>query len=366
MERPYEKLTVGQLAELVQGELIGDGAAVITGFAPIEAAGPTEAAFVANPRYEKHLATTKAAAVIVPKDFDQQAPASLIRCEDPYFAFRQAMVAVYGFRKRPFVGIHRWAYIDQRATLGEDVSVAQFATLSEGVQVGAGTIIYPGVFIGPHARIGRECILFPNVVIYDHCVLGDRVTLHANCVIGQDGFGYATKDGRHHKIPQAGWVEIGDDVEMGAGCTIDRAAIGTTRIAEGTKFSDQVTIGHGTQVGRHNLMVAQVGVAGSTKIGDYCVFGGQAGVVGHITLGDGVQVGAQAGVTHDFPAGSKVIGSPAADMAEAKRQVTSLRKLPEIRQRIGAGKGTGPAQTAVGRAAGTGLRSSTEARDGGD
>ena len=334
MTQPHDKIDLRRLAELVGGELVGDGAAEVTGLAPLESAGPTEAAFLANPRYARHLAGTKAAAVIVPADYTGPAGVALIRCVDPYFAFRQAMVALYGFRPRPFVGVHRWAYIDQRATLGENVAVAQFVTISEGAAVGAGTVLYPGVFIGPHARIGRDCILYPNVVVYDHCILGDRVTLHANSVIGEDGFGYATRDGRHHKIPQAGWVEVGDDVEIGAGCAVDRAAIGATRIGEGSKFSDQVTIGHGAQVGRHNLLVAQVGIAGSTRTGDYCVFGGQAGVVGHVTLGEGVQVAAQAGVTHDVPPGMKVLGSPADELSEARRQMVLIRKLPELRQRV--------------------------------
>jgi UDP-3-O-[3-hydroxymyristoyl] glucosamine N-acyltransferase len=160
------------------------------------------------------------------------------------------------------------------------------------------------------------------------------VTVHSNSVIGQDGFGYATHEGRHHKIPQAGYVEVGDDVEIGAACTVDRAAIGATRIGAGTKFSNQVAIGHGAQVGRNNLLVAQVGIAGSTRTGDYCVFGGQAGVVGHVTLGDGVQVAAQAGVTHDVPSGTQVLGSPADEIGQARRQMVLIRRLPEIRQRL--------------------------------
>jgi UDP-3-O-[3-hydroxymyristoyl] glucosamine N-acyltransferase len=334
MTQTPEKIDVRRLAEIVGGELLGDGAALVTGMAPLESASPTEAAFLANPRYEKHVANTKAAAVIVPADYAAPAGVAVIRCADPYFAFRQAMVALYGFRPRPFVGVHRWAYIDQRAMLGENVAVAQFVTISEGAVIGAGTVLYPGVFIGPHARIGRDCILHPSVTVYDHCILGDRVTVHANSVIGEDGFGYATRDGRHHKIPQAGWVEIGDDVEIGANCSVDRAAIGATRIGEGTKFSNQVALGHGAQVGRHNLLVAQVGIAGSTRTGDYCVFGGQSGVVGHVALGDGVQVAAQAGVTNDVPAGMKVLGSPADELTEARRQLVLVRKLPELRRRL--------------------------------
>jgi len=243
-------------------------------------------------------------------------------------------VALYGFRKVPFVGVHRTAHVDPRATVAETVAIGSSATVSAGASIGDGTVLYPGVFIGPDVRVGRGCILYPNVAVYDACILGDRVTVHANSVIGQDGFGYATHAGAHHKIPQAGWVELGDNVEIGACCAIDRATIGATRIGPGTKLSNLVAIGHGTELGRHNLLVAQTGIAGSTTVGDYCTFGGQAGVVGHLTLGDGVQVGAQAGVINDLPAKARVWGTPASPLRENLRQVALVRQLPELREQV--------------------------------
>ena len=326
-------MNLAELAREIDGEPVGDGSAVVEGMAPLEEAGPTEVAFLANPRYNKYMAGARAAGVIVSADYEGGA-VPVIRCADPYFAFRQAMVKLYGFHRAPFVGVHRWAYIDERATVGRGVSAAQFVTVCERATVGQGTVLYPGVFIGLGAKIGRDCILHPNVVVYDHCILGDRVTVHANTVIGEDGFGYATHAGAHHKIPQAGSVEIGHDVEIGACCTIDRATIGMTHIEAGTKLSNQVAIGHGTVVGRHNLLVAQVGIAGSTTTGDYCAFAGQAGVVGHLKIGGFVRVGAQAGVSNDVPQHTQVWGTPASPLAEARRQAVLVRKLPKMREDI--------------------------------
>lgn len=326
-------MDVAELARTIGGELAGDGSRVVTGIAPLEAAGPTDLAFLANPRYEKYMADTSAAGVIVSRDYAGPGK-TVIRCEDPYFSFRQAMVTLYGFRQVPFEGVDPQARIDERATLGEGVAAAQFATVCAGASIGAGTVLYPGAFVGPEASIGCDCVLHPNVVVYDRCILGDRVTVHANSVIGQDGFGYATHDGAHHKIPQAGWVEIGDDVEIGACCAIDRATIGVTRVGAGTKFSNQIAIGHGTVLGRHNLLVAQVGIAGSTTTGDYCAFAGQAGVAGHLKIGDFVRVGAQAGVTNDLPSKTEVWGTPASPLAEARRQAVLARKLPKMRERL--------------------------------
>jgi UDP-3-O-[3-hydroxymyristoyl] glucosamine N-acyltransferase len=327
-------MTLAELAEKIGGTLEGDGTRRVTGAAPIDEAGETELTFLANPRYERYMTETKAAGVIVSADY-AAATVPLIRCKDPYFAFREAMVALYGYRKSPFMmGTHRKAYVDQRAKVGRNVTIAPTVTICAGAEIGDGSTLYPGVFVGPQARVGRDCTLYPNVVVYDHCVLGDRVTIHANSVIGEDGFGYATHKGTHHKIPQAGHVVIEDDVEIGACCAIDRAAIGATRIGAGTKFSNLIAIGHGTTLGKHNLLVAQAGIAGSVTVGDYCVFAGQAGVVGHISIGAGVQVGAQAGVINDVPAGTQVLGSPAVPLAQAKRAMVAQAQLPQMRDQL--------------------------------
>ncbi len=299
-------MPLGELAAKIGGTLTGDPKRIVRGAGGLAEAGPDEITFLANSRYERHMAATRAAAVLVAADYAGPGE-SLIRCQDPYFAFRQAMVLLYGFRKHPFTGIDPSARIDPTARIGENVAIAQYATVSSGVTIGAGTVIYPGVFIGPDSRLGRDCILYPNAVIYDMSVLGDRVTIHACTVIGEDGFGYATYKGRHEKIPTPGWVEIGDDVEIGACCAIDRATMGPTAIGAGTKFSNLVAIGHGTRVGKGCLFVAQSGIAGSTTIGDYCAFAGQSGVVGHITIGSGVLAGIAEVFSQEFPGRSAMV-----------------------------------------------------------
>ena len=331
--------TLSELARLLEGQLDGgDGGAIIRGVAPIEAAGADQVTFLTNARYERHAETTQAAALIVARQYAGPGR-SLIRCQDPYYAFRQAMVFFAGFRQPEFDGIDARANIHPTAKLAAGVRVGAFATIGPGCVIGDNTVLYPGAYVGPRCRIGGGCVIYPNVTLYDGTILHDRVTIHAGSSIGHDGFGYATHKGgdgvaRHEKIPQSGWVELESDVEIGAGCAIDRATLGATIIGAGTKFYNLVAIGHGTQMGRHCLMVAQAGIAGSVMVGNYCVFGGQAGVVGHIRLADGVRVAAQSGVTNDVPAGTEVAGSPAIPLADARRAMIGATQLPQLRAAV--------------------------------
>lgn len=334
------ELTLTELARRIGGTLEGSGEARISAAAGLEEATPSDISFLANVRYQSQVATTAAAAVIVAADYDGPTPpdGAVIRCEDPYFAYREAMVVLYGFRETPFAGISEQASIDPSAQLGQ-AHVAPFVTICRNARVADGCVLYPGVFIGPDVTLDASCTLYPNVTIYDGCVLGRRVTVHASSSIGVDGFGYATHAGedgtvRHEKIPPAGNVVLEDDVEIGSCCAIERATMGPTVIGTGTKFADLVAIGHGTKLGQHCLMVSQSGIAGSTVVGNYCAFAGQAGVVGHIRIGDGVRVGAQAGVTNDLPPGQEVLGSPAVPRAEARRIVMSTMKVPELRNQV--------------------------------
>ena len=334
------EMTLAELAEKLGGELDGDGSAVVTGVAPLESARADHVSFLANSKYERFMGATDAAAVIVARKHKRgAATAGLIRCGDPYFAFRQAMVLFYGFRKPTFEGIDERAAIDPAAELDADVRVGAFAVISAGCHVGRGTVVYPGAYVGPNCRIGADCILHPNVTLYDGTILHDRVTIHAGTSIGHDGFGYATHAGddgvvRHEKIPQAGWVELEQDVEIGACCAIDRATMGPTIIGAGTKFSNLIAIGHGTQMGRHCLLVAQAGIAGSVKVGSYCVFAGQCGVVGHVRIGDNVKVGAKSGIINDVEGNQEVLGSPAVPINEAKRAFISASRLPQMRNAV--------------------------------
>ena len=333
-------MNLAELAEKIGAEIWPDSTdasqRTVTGCAGIETAGPDQVTFLNNQKYAPFLATTRAAAVIVARDFTSDGRV-LLRSDDPYFAFRNAMVVLHGFRDhpRPAHGpVPPTAIVDPSATVGAGTTIHPLAVVSAGARIGKNCVLYPHVFVGPDAVIGDDCQLFPNVCIYDRCVLGNRVTLHAGTVIGQDGFGYATHKGKHHKIPQTGNAVVGDDVEMGANCAVDRATVGSTIIGEGTKFSDTVTIGHGCKIGKHNLFVAMVGIAGSTETGDYVVLGGQVGVAGHLKIGAGAQVAASSGVMTDIPPGEKWGGTPAVPLNEAKRLHLYTLKLPEMLARI--------------------------------
>ena len=329
-------VTLEELARKIGAKLRGDGGQVIHGCAALDEADDTHVGFLSNRKYVAQLDTTKAGAVILaPRDVDRAPPTlRLLVCDDPYFAFREAMVLLHGFRQHPAPGISTHAYVDETAVVAELCTIRPFAYVAPRAKIGKRCIIYPGVYVGKDATLGDDCILYPNVVVYDRCVLGNRVTLHAGTVIGQDGFGYATharpnEPPRHHKIPQTGNVVIEDDVEMGAGCSVDRATLGSTVIRQGTKFSNSVTIGHGTTVGPHNLLVAQVGVAGSVTTGSYVVMGGQVGVAGHLHIGDQAQVAAKTGVMTDLPGKDQYGGQPAFPLTDAKRQVLALARLPD-------------------------------------
>ncbi len=334
MDAPEKKLS--ELVDSLGGQFTGNGDTVITGVNSLDSAGPDEVSFLANSRYESQMPQTQAAAVLVAEDYTGPEPvkAGLIRCKDPYFAFRQAMVMFYGFREPGFDGIDLRANIDPSVSLAEGVRVGSFATISAGATIGADTIIYPGAFIGSNCRIGADCIIYPNVVIYDGCSLGDRVTVHANSSIGHDGFGYATHEGAHHKIPQAGTVVLEDDVEIGACCTIDRATMGATIVGAGTKFSNLVAIGHGTKLGKHCLLVGQAGLAGSVIVGDYCVFAGQSGVVGHVRIGNGCRIAAKAGLVGDLKDGQEAWGSPTVGGGNGRRVLATMIHLPQMRSTV--------------------------------
>ena len=314
-------MTLKELAAAIGAELTGgDPATVITAVNALEDAGPGQVSFLANSKYVSLLETTRASAVIAARGVrSERIP--LLRTPDPYFAFREAVVKLHGFRRHPHQGVHAAAHVDPTATVGE------------------GTVLYPGVYVGPRAKIGRDCILYPNVVVYDDCVIGDRVILHANTSIGHDGFGHATHKGEdgvaaHYKIPQVGNAVIEDDVEMGANCAVDRATLGSTVVGKGTKFSNLVSIGHGAKIGPHGLLVGLVGIAGSTKLGHHVTLAGQVGIAGHLEVGDGVVVGAQSGIVNDVGHGTTVVGSPAMPASKARRVYAVFQQLPELLDRV--------------------------------
>jgi len=325
--------TLGELADYVGGRVIGNREIVIKSVSTLGQARQGDITFLANTKYERFLRTTKASAVITDKE-KPATTASLLIVEDPYYAFTRILVLLHGHRRHKKVGISKRANISDSAKIGADCNIHDFVTISDEARVGNGCIIYPCVYIGPGVQLGNDCIIYANVVIYDGSRIGSRVIINANSTIGEDGFGYATHKGIHHKIPQIGIVIIEDDVEIGACCGIERGTLGDTVIGQGSKLGDLVAVGHSAKIGQHCLLVAQVGIAGSTTLGNYCVIGGQAGLVGHINIGDGVTIGAQAGVISDVPDGKAIFGAPAIDANLAKRAYSLIQYLPEMRQSI--------------------------------
>ena len=333
-------MTLADLAQQLGAELHGDPTAIIQRCRGIDSAEAGDLAFLANSRYRDHLESTQATAVLIASGIEAPAALNCLVCDDPYFAFRNAVVELHGMRQHPDPmdadarGISGRAAIHPDAEIGENTKIHPFATVEQGATIGRGCHLYPGVWIGPNAVIGDDCILFPNSVVHEHCLLGDRVTLHGGTVIGNDGFGYATHEGIHHKIPQHGIVVLEDDVEIGGNCAIERAAMGETRIGTGSKFADLISIGHGTKMGGHCLLVSLVGVAGSVTMGHHVVLGGQTGVAGHLTMGDGVQALAHTGVVTDIPSGQKIGGAPAIDADTAKRNAMASVNLAELFRRV--------------------------------
>jgi UDP-3-O-[3-hydroxymyristoyl] glucosamine N-acyltransferase len=330
---------LSELAEIVSRQglpcaLQGEADRQIAGVATLEDAKPEEISFLANAKYEKALQTTKAGAVIVSRDQVVPEGMTVLRTSDPYAAVTMVIVQLHGYRRHPQVGIDQRAVIHPTASIGEGAHIHHGTTIAENVRIGRNVVIYPGCYVARDCRFGDDCVLYSNVVIYDGCVLGNRVTIHAGSVIGEDGLGYAPVKGKWQKIPQVGIVEIGDDVEIGANCTIDRATLGRTVVSRGTKFSNLIAVGHGTKIGEDCMFVAQVGVAGSVTVGRHVTMAGKVGVAGHLTIGDNAQIAALAGVMNDIPPEARVAGQPATPIKEAMRSFSLVQRLPDIYKQI--------------------------------
>jgi UDP-3-O-[3-hydroxymyristoyl] glucosamine N-acyltransferase len=322
-----------ELAERLGCRLEGDGEIEIARVAGIQDAEPGDLTFLANPKYEQALAETRASAVIL-RDEAKSAPCAMLRTRDPYLAFARA-VGVFAPAWRPAPGVHAMAAVAADARIGSGVSIGAFVSIGDGATIGDNTVIFPNVTIGPGTRVGADCVIHANVAIRERVTLGDRVILQNGVVIGSDGYGFVRRgDGTHEKIPQVATVVIEDDVELGANTTVDRPAVGETRIRSGTKIDNLVMIGHGVSVGRNVLMAAQVGIAGSTDVADDVVFGGQVGVGGHLTIGRGAVAVGQSGVTNSLEPGALVAGYPAIDNREWRKASVVFKRLPELKRRI--------------------------------
>jgi UDP-3-O-[3-hydroxymyristoyl] glucosamine N-acyltransferase len=331
--------TLADLAALVGGSVQGDATVRIRGACGLEDAGPGEITFLAHPKYAPLVERTRAGAIVISDRAPKPAIPSIV-VKNPNLAFieiaRQFAESLPGPQ-----GIHPSAVIAPTAALGKQVAVGAHAVIGDGAAIWDGTVIHPLVFIGPGARIGRDAVIHSGVSIRERCVLGDRVIVHCGTVIGSDGFGFATVDGVHHKIPQSGIVVIEDDVELGANCTVDRARLDRTVIRRGTKLDNLVHIGHNSIIGEHVLMAAMVAVAGSVKVEHHAMIGGQVAIGGHLTVGAGGILTGQAGLSKDLPPGAMYSGTPAEPhigrlraLAAGHRVDRLLEEVRELKRRI--------------------------------
>lgn len=326
-------LSLADLACLVEGELAGDATLILHGAATLELAQPGDVTFVDAAERAHKLATSRASAAIVPRDFPA-VDLPCVRVADALGAFAAIVARFRPPRVQPRSGVCPGARVSPSAKLADDVDVHAGATIGDDVELGPGCTIHPGACIQAGCKLGAGVTVFPNAVLYEGTVVGPRCIIHANAVLGAFGFGYKLVEGRHRLSAQMGWVELGADVEVGACSTIDRGAFGPTIVGEGTKIDNMVMVAHNCRIGRHNLLCSQAGIAGSTTTGEYVVLAGQAGVRDHVHIGDRAVVGAKAGVPSDVPAGTMVFGSPARPEREQKLIMASTHKLPEMRRQL--------------------------------
>ena len=326
-------MTLGELARRLDCPVEGDAGIEIRRVAKIEDAGPGDLTFLANPKYASKLAGTKASAIILNGE-KVTAPCAVIRSQSPYLTFARA-AQVLAPPQTMAAGVHALAAVAPDARVDATATVSAFAVIGSGASVGARTIVHPHVVIGEGTTVGADCILHAHVSIREGCTVGSRVIVQNGAVIGSDGYGFAQRpDGSHEKIPQTAPVVIEDDVEIGANTTIDRPALGETRIKAGTKIDNLVQVGHGVVLGRNVLLAAQVGIAGSTVIGDNTAFGGQAGAAGHLTVGNRVKAAARAAIFASVGDDAFVSGTPAIEADEWKKSSAVFRKLPELRRQL--------------------------------
>ena len=329
-------MKLSEIASRLECRLEGDGNVEIRRIAAIEDAGAGDLTFFVNPKYADRVRETRASAVILGDRAETVPPSgvALLRTANPYLAFAQAAEI---FAPPPAIapGIHRLASVASTASVAPDAAVAAFVSIGEGARVGAKTILFPHVTVGDGAAIGDDCILHARVSVRERVTLGNRIVVQDGAVIGSDGFGFArTPEGTHHKIPQAGGVVVEDDVEIGANTTIDRPAVGETRIGAGSKIDNLVQVAHGVKIGKGVLLAAQVGIAGSTKLEDNVTLAGQVGVAGHLIIGSGVIATAQTGIPNSVEPGKMISGYPAIENRDWLKSSAVFRRLPELKKAV--------------------------------
>ena len=329
-------ISAAAIAEMVKGSVIGDADKVCSGVSGVKYATSEHISFVGSKKYQHQLESTAAGIVLINQDLANSPlnGRTFVVCENVDLAF--AMVLEF-FAPEPVVyapGIHPAASVDPTAKIGQNVHIGACAVIDREAEIGDNTVILPGAYVGLQAKVGRDCYIAPNAVVMFRCTLGDKVVLHPGVVIGGDGFGFIPGPRGLVKVPQTGIVEIGNDVEIGANTTIDRARFGKTRIKDNVKIDNQVMIAHNVEVGESSILVAQCGIAGSAELGRGVILAAQAGVNGHITIGDGAQIAGTSGVVKSIPAGAVVLGTPAESQREFMARYTMPKKLEKLQAKI--------------------------------
>ncbi len=318
-----------EIAELINGEVIGDEKIMITGVAGIEEASPGEITFLANTKYLPYLEKTRASAIVTSREI-KSAPKSIIRTDNPSLAFVKIVSLLTPEEAMRPKGVHQTAVVGKGVSLGKNIAIGPYTIIEDKASIQDRTVIYGNCYIGQSSQIGSDTLIYPNVTILKRTTIGSRVIIHSGTVIGSDGFGFVTVEGIHHKIPQVGTVVVEDDVEIGSNVSIDRARFDKTVIGRGTKIDNLVQIAHNVVIGKNCLIVAQVGISGSTTIGNNVILAGQVGLVGHIHIGDNSIVMAQSGVSKSVPADTMVWGYPAKPEKQAKRINAAVQNLPRL------------------------------------
>ena len=325
------KFSAKQIAEFIQGTIVGDENATVHTFAKIEEGIPGAISFLSNPKYTSYIYDTQSSIVLVNKDFEpeREVKATLIKVDNAYESLAKLMT-LYEQSQPKRTGIDPLAYVAPTAKIGENVYLAPFACVGDNAEIGDNTELHPHATVGRNAKVGNNCILYTNSNVYHDCIVGNNCILHSGSVIGADGFGFAPTPNGYDKIPQIGIAILEDDVEIGANTCVDRATMGATIIRKGVKLDNLIQVAHNVEIGSNTVIASQTGIAGSTKVGEWCMFGGQVGIAGHIKIGDKVNLGAQSGVPGSIKSGQSLIGTPPIEMKNFFKSSAVFKKLPEM------------------------------------
>lgn len=330
------KFTATQIAGILEGEVEGNPQIAVHKLSKIEEGEKGSLTFLANPKYTSYIYSTKASITIVNKDFipEQSLSTTLIKVDDAYKSFSK-LLEYYNQVKNNKVGIENPTFISESANYGEGFYLGAFSYLGENVKIGNNVKVYPNVYIGDNVTIGDNVLIFAGAKIYSESLIGNNCTIHSGVIIGADGFGFTPNaNGEYSKVPQTGNVILEDNVDVGAGTTIDRATLGSTILRRGVKLDNQIQIAHNVEIGEHTAIAAQTGIAGSTKIGKNCLIGGQVGIVGHITIGDRVKIQAQSGIGRNVKDDEVLQGSPALNYGDFNKSYVHFKNLPKLVNQI--------------------------------